>query len=150
MTVRKMLPDDLVQVAEIEKQCFSEPWSKDGFASSLKSSDTLYLAALEEEQVVGYCGLLRSFEEADITNVAVRADRRNQGIARKLLESLMEHGRSQGIERFTLEVRVSNQAAIHLYESLGFVSVGIRKKFYSRPTEDAMIMWTAAAKGTED
>ena len=142
ITIRKMLPDDLVQVAEIERQCFSEPWSREGFASSLASTDTLYLAALEEEQVIGYCGLLRSFEEADITNVAVREDRRNQGIAGRLLKKLMEQGHGLGIERFTLEVRVSNLVAIHLYESLGFEAAGIRRGFYSKPTEDALIMWT--------
>lgn len=137
-----MQPEDLEQVAAIEKKCFSEPWSREGFASSLQSPDTLYLAAFREEQVVGYCGLLRSFEEADITNVAVGEGWRNQGIAGKLLKELMEQGRQQGIERFTLEVRVSNLAAIHLYEKLGFESVGIRKRFYSKPVEDAMIMWT--------
>ena len=142
ITIREMLPDDLVQVAEIEKQCFSEPWSREGFAASLKSTDTLYLTALEEEQVIGYCGLLRSFEEADITNVAVGEDRRNQGIAGRLLKKLMEQGHGLGIERFTLEVRVSNLAAIHLYESLGFEAAGIRRRFYSKPTEDALIMWT--------
>ena len=137
-----MQPEDLEQVAAIEKKCFSEPWSREGFASSLQSPDTLYLTAFFDGQVVGYCGLLRSFEEADITNVAVGEDWRNQGIAGMLLKELMEQGRQQGIERFTLEVRVSNQAAIHLYEKLGFESVGIRKRFYSKPVEDAMIMWT--------
>lgn len=139
---RRMQPEDLDQVAAIERQCFSEPWTRAGFETSLRSPDTLYLAALEEGQVVGYCGLLRSFEEADITNVAVREDHRNQGIAGKMLEELMEQGRRWGILRFTLEVRVSNRAAIRVYERLGFASVGVRRGFYTKPAEDALIMWT--------
>ncbi len=138
---RRMQPEDLEQVAVIEQQCFSEPWSREGFASSLRSPDTLYLTALEDGQVVGYCGLLRSFEEADITNVAVQEDHRNQGIAEGMLVELMRQGREWGIERFTLEVRISNQAAIHVYEKLGFTSVGVRRGFYSKPKEDAVIMW---------
>ena len=140
--VREMCPEDLEQVAKLEKHIFSEPWSREGFAVSLASKDTLYFVAVLEKNVVGYCGLLRSFEEADITNVAVDTFCRNQGIARKMLTVLMREGKNQGIDRFTLEVRKSNQAAIHLYETLGFVSVGVRKNFYSRPTEDAVIMWT--------
>ena len=140
--IRCMQPEDLDQVAEIEKTCFSEPWSREGFASSLRLPDTLYLAAEEEKQIVGYCGLLRSFEEADITNVAVREDCRNRGIAGKMLRELMRLGRESGIERFTLEVRVSNLSAIHLYEQLGFEAADVRKNFYAKPTEDALIMWT--------
>lgn len=137
-----MKTEDLEQVTGIEKQCFSEPWSREGFASSLQLADTLYLTAVREEEILGYCGLLRSFEEADITNVAVREDCRNQGIAEAMLKELMHQGQESGIQRFTLEVRVGNKPAIHLYEKLGFESVGIRKNFYAKPTEDALIMWT--------
>lgn len=143
ITIRKMCKEDLVQVAELEKKIFSEPWSQNGFADSLNSQDTLYLTAEKDGEVVGYCGLLRSFEEADITNVAVSEAWRGQGIAGRMLEELMLQGKQQGICRFTLEVRVSNAPAIHLYEKLGFASVGIRKRFYAKPVEDAMIMWTS-------
>lgn len=140
--VREMLPCDLDQVAEIERDTFSEPWSIEGLRASLASKDTLYVTALEGDRVAGYCGLLRSFEEADITNVAVRESFRGRGIGRRMLTFLMEMGRSQGIERFTLEVRAGNQAAIHLYETLGFFVAGVRRNFYRKPTEDALIMWT--------
>lgn len=142
MIIREMCMQDLEQVAAIEKNTFSEPWSAEGFASSLVSKDTLYLVAEQEGKILGYCGYLQSFDEADITNVAVDAPYRNYGIAGQMLKQLMEQGRQNGIARFTLEVRVSNAAAIHLYEKLGFFSVGIRKRFYSKPVEDAMIMWT--------
>lgn len=142
ITIREMRMQDLEQVAAIEKKCFSEPWSLEGFASSLCSEYSFYLTVLWEERVIGYCGFLRSFEEADVTNVAVDENWRNQGIAERMLKALMEQGKAQGIERFTLEVRSSNQAALHLYKKLGFKSVGIRKNFYAKPTEDAVIMWT--------
>lgn len=144
ITVREMRLSDLDQVSEIESRTFSEPWSRNGFETSLQSTDTLYLTALKGERVAGYCGLLRSFEEADITNVAVAEEFRNQGIGRNMLLVLMEKGRQAGILRFTLEVRVSNRQAIHLYETLGFASAGIRKHFYRKPEEDALIMWSGA------
>ena len=163
--VREMRREDLDAVAEIETISFSEPWSKNSFSVSLQSPDTLYVAAFlpgdgmsesgdvpsdsqscggsaGADLLAGYAGLLRSFEEADITNVAVHPSWRGKGVGRLLLSSLMEKGREQGIRRFTLEVRKSNACALHLYESLGFRTVGIRKNFYSFPTEDACIMWT--------
>ena len=142
MILRRMCQEDLEQVAAIEKKIFSEPWSREGFAASLRSPDTMYFVALQGEVIVGYCGLLRSFEEADITNVAVDVPCRRQGVARKMLEKLLEEGKAKGIERFTLEVRIGNQVAIRLYESLGFERVGVRKGFYVKPAEDALIMWT--------
>ena len=93
------------------------------------------------DSMIAYCGFLQSFDEADITNVAVREEYRAQGVGRAMLEALMEGGKERGISRFTLEVRVSNIPALHLYESLGFVSAGIRKNFYDLPKEDAVIMW---------
>lgn len=140
--IKRMTPQDAAEVAELEKKIFSLPWSEEGFLSSLKQPDTLYLVVREDEKLVGYCGLLQSFDEADITNVAVSEVCRGKGIGYQMLTELMRRGRERGIARFTLEVRVSNASAIHLYEKLGFASVGIRKNFYERPREDAMIMWT--------
>ena len=123
--IERMQPEDVREVAALEAKIFSIPWSEAGFLSSLQSKDTLYLAVRKSGQLIGYCGLLQSFDEADITNVAVE-----------------ETYRGCGILRYTLEVRVSNASAIHLYEKLGFHFVGIRKNFYDSPKEDAMIMWT--------
>ena len=145
--IRFMQEKDLDQVAQMEQEIFSIPWSRDGFQSSLQSKDTIYMITYvrqgETDRVIAYCGLLRSFEEADITNVAVQEAFRGQGVARRMISALMEEGRKQGIERFTLEVRTGNKAAIHLYETLGFHGVGVRKRFYEKPTEDALIMWTS-------
>lgn len=140
--IERMQPEDVREVAALEAKIFSVPWSEAGFLSSLQSKDTLYLAVRKSGQLIGYCGFLQSFDEADITNVAVEETYRGCGVASRMLEQLMELGKARGILRYTLEVRVSNASAIHLYEKLGFRAVGIRKNFYDNPKEDAMIMWT--------
>lgn len=144
--IRPMTHEDAKEAARIDHEIFSEPWSEKGFISSLESPYTRYLVVECDGQIAGYCGYLRSFEEADITNVAVVETMRQKGIARAMLIALMEEGRAEGIERFTLEVRESNVHAIHLYESLGFHTEGVRKNFYRLPTENALIMWTDPIK----
>ncbi len=140
--IEKMGLNDIPQVAELERQIFSMPWSEKSFETFLRSKDVLYLTAKKNEVLAGYCGFFQSFDEADIMNVAVREEFRGQGIACRMLSELMELGRNRGILRYTLEVRAGNEAALHLYEKLGFKSVGIRKGFYEKPREDAVIMWT--------
>lgn len=140
--IREMLMEDVPQVASLERRIFSLPWSEKSFAGSLVSGDTGYYTAWVDGALAGYCGYLRSFCEADITNVAVAMEYRNRGVGYAMLCAMMEEGRKKGIERYTLEVRVSNTAAISLYEKLGFERAGIRPGFYDRPKEDALIMWT--------
>ena len=147
LIVRRMREEDIPAVAAIESETFSEPWTQNGFRDMLKQKDACYLTAElpgedGDAQIVGYCGYLRSFEEADIMNVAVSEAHRNTGIGRQMLSELIRTGRADGISRFTLEVRAGNHAAIHLYETLGFQTAGYRKNFYRLPTEDAAIMWT--------
>ena len=137
-----MQPEDIKEVAGIERRIFTLPWSEQGFLSSLQSEDTLYLVVRKEGRIAGYCGLLQSFDEADNTNVAVAEEARNEGLGFAMISELMRLGKERGVARYTLEVRASNAAAIHLYEKLGFQSVGIRKNFYDQPKEDAVIMWT--------
>ena len=142
VTVVRMREADAAEVAAIESAIFSQPWTEDGFKRSLSSPYTIYLVARQDGKIAGYAGLLRTFDEADITNIAVRPEMQGNGIGEMLLRSLMEAGRQEGIVRFTLEVRTGNEKAIRLYEKCGFASVGRRKNFYSFPTEDANIMWT--------
>ena len=137
-----MQEEDAAEAAAIESTIFTQPWSRDGFISSLSSPYTIYLVARQGGKIAGSAGLWRTFDEADITNIAVRPEMQGKGIGEMLLRSLMEQGRKEGIVRFTLEVRSSNEKAIRLYEKCGFASVGVRKNFYSFPTEDADIMWT--------
>lgn len=140
--IRKMLPEDIPGVAALEQRIFSIPWSAKSFSDSLKSEDTGYYTAWVDGMLAGYCGYLRSFCEADITNMAVSEEFQGCGVGYTLLHAVMEAGRQKGIERYTLEVRVTNAAAIRLYEKLGFERVGIRPGFYEKPREDALIMWT--------
>ncbi len=139
--IRPMEKRDLEAVAEIEKSIFSQPWTRDGFYSSMVSKDTIYLVVEKEEEICGYCGLLQALDEADITNVAVKETARGGGIAYRMLTELMRLGEEKGITAFTLEVRKSNAPALALYEKLGFEVAGIRKNFYDFPKEDAVIMW---------
>lgn len=140
--ISRLLPDDVPIVAGIERENYSLPWTERTFLDALEREYYLFLKAETEDQLVGYCGYMRSFEIAEITNVTVRKEYRRRGIARSLLRSLMEAGRAQQVERFTLEVRRSNAGAIALYQSLGFRQEGVRKGYYESPREDALILWT--------
>ncbi len=142
--IRPTVLADLEAICRIERDTFTMPWSENAFLSALRDGNYVYLTAVAEDtqEVIGYCSYLRSFETADITNMAVHSDFRGKGVGKALLTALMDKGYALGIERFTLEVRAGNTPAIHLYESLGFRTEGIRKNFYALPTEDAWIMWT--------
>lgn len=141
LEIRRMQEEDLREVVRIEAENFSLPWSEKSFRESLALPHVIFLTALVDGQAAGYCGCYQSLEEAEITNVCVDKRFRGQGVAETMLRELMRIGKEQGAFAFTLEVRISNEAAIHLYEKLGFESVGIRKRFYEKPVEDAMIMW---------
>ena len=130
------------EVAAIEAVCFSEPWSEQAYLEACDKEDYLYLVAVDDKgHAVGMCGLIIGLFEAEVMNVAVHPDYRGQGIAQKLMDALMEAGEARGVKEYTLEVRVSNTGAIHVYEAHGFVGEGIRPGFYRMPTEDALIMW---------
>ena len=140
LLIRPMEELDLPQAAAIEKEAITPPWSEQAFRESLGLEHTILLAAIQDGQVAGYCVCYQSFEEGEITNVAVKKELRGQGIAGKLLEKLCSYGKERGLERYSLEVRAGNEPAIHLYERSGFTRVGIRKGFYEQPVEDAVIM----------
>lgn len=141
LQIRPMQPEDLKEVSRIESETFSVPWSEQGFAASLEEEAACYLTVLYGGKIVGYCGMLQVLDEADITNVAVSRDYRGCGIGFAMLKELLRYGAQRGVAGFTLEVRESNAAAIALYEKLGFENCGIRKKFYEKPVENAVIMW---------
>ena len=130
----------VAQVAELEKLCFSDPWSERSVASELTNKLSLWLVAAEGERVAGYIGSQSVLGESDMMNVAVHPDFRRCGIARRLVEQLMEELKQQGNYGLSLEVRASNAPAIALYEKLGFSQVGRRPKYYRNPREDALIL----------
>jgi ribosomal-protein-alanine acetyltransferase len=144
MEIRKMTEADLPEVCEIEKENFSEPWSEEDFRDAIKNENNVYLVAEMKERIAGYCGCWGISGEGDIYNVAVKKDFRRQSIGFHLLSELKKEAAARGITSLTLEVRISNVPAIALYEKLGFEHSGIRRDFYSRPREDAVIMWLNA------
>ena len=125
----------------IEKESFSMPWSAESFEAACDLEYCHYLVAECDGRVVSLAGYRESYGEADIDNVFTDRDYRGRGIVTKVLQRLIDDGIKSGITAFTLEVRVSNEAAIHVYEKLGFKSAGIRPGFYEKPVEDANIMW---------
>lgn len=141
MIIREMSEEDLPEVCEIETETFSEPWREEDFKSAIGDPANHYLVAELEGRVTGYCGYWGIAGEGDIFNVAVRKENRNQKIGHQMMSALVKDAISRGITSLTLEVRSSNAAALRLYESLGFKSEGIRRGFYSKPKEDAVIMW---------
>ncbi len=141
MVIRGMTEADLPEVCAIENETFSDPWSHDDFRSSLLDNKNDYLVVEIDGRIAAYCGFWGVAGEGDIFNVAVKKEYRRQHIGETMLKALIEKGVARGITSFTLEVRSSNDPAIRLYESLGFKSAGIRKDFYTKPKEDAVIMW---------
>ncbi len=140
--IRPMSENDLEASAELEAMCFSTPWSLQAFKDSLDKPDIyLFRVAYLGDELVAQAGLIMSFDEADVVNVAVKPEYRKRGIASGLLNELMRAGSARGVKDYTLEVRAGNHAAIALYENLGFKTEGIRKDFYREPVEDALIMW---------
>lgn len=140
MTLRELTEADIAAVAELEAQTFSMPWSAAGFADTLGRDDVLFLIACEGEKLLGYVGVYCTLDEGEITNVAVAAQARRNGVGRALLRELIARLGKRGISRLVLEVRVSNLPAIRLYEQLGFSIQGVRKNFYEKPTEDGYVM----------
>lgn len=136
MKIVPMEERHIIGVAEVEKQCFREPWSQDALREELGRG--IFLAAVEGDAVAGYAGCQTVLDEGYITNVAVLPAYRRQGVAGALLSELLH--RAEGLSFVTLEVRASNAAAIALYEKYGFVLAGIRRGFYRQPTEDALLM----------
>ena len=130
----------VAQVAELEKLCFSDPWSENSVASELKNPLSLWLVALDDATVAGYVGSQSVQGEADMMNVAVHPDYRRKGIARQLVTELVAALAKKGVHSLALEVRASNAPAIALYEQLGFQQVGRRPNYYRNPKEDALIL----------
>lgn len=139
--IRKMQGSDLPEVCEIEKENFSLPWSEKSFLESMERTDTVFLVALAGEEVAGYIGCYCIAGTGEITNVAVKTSHRRKGIGGMLLQKLYEEGAALDTQEYFLEVRESNDAAIGLYSRQGFVKEGIRKNFYEKPVENAVIMW---------
>ncbi len=137
---------DVKAAAEIERECFSRPWSEESIASSL-SGGTVYLMARSGGEPAGYAGVKVIEETAYIDNVAVLKEYRERGIGRALISALIYTASREGAGEITLEVRPSNAAALSLYGKLGFRRVGLRRKYYEAPVEDALLLTKALSGG---
>ena len=140
--IRRMEKRDLLQVEAIETALFSDAWSEQGFEDTLNSPYVISLVTIDEAEdtILGYIIMYVSFEEGEISNVAVAKSAQNRGIGSALMQAILEKGLEESVTRFILEVRVSNTPAIALYKKFGFTEIGIRRDFYEKPREDALIM----------
>ena len=140
-SIRPMTLADVDDVQEIEKGCFSVPWSKQAFITEVTENKCArYLVLCKENRVIAYAGMWLIIDEAHVTNIAVHAAHRGQGYGFLVTDALLSHAASLGMVYMTLEVRRSNQVAQSLYHKLGFVDVGYRKRYYEDNQEDALIM----------
>jgi ribosomal-protein-alanine N-acetyltransferase len=133
----------LSEAIEIERECFSDPWSPEMLRGELECQNSLYLAAIDHDdggKLVGYSGIVRILDEGHIHNVAVTPALRKMGIGRMLIYELLACAREAGLRCVFLEVRPSNEAAIALYAGFGFEVSGRRPQYYKNPAEDALLM----------
>lgn len=137
--VRRAYEGDVTAISELEKACFSEPWSENAIRESL-GAGTLFFVAARNDRVIGYIGISSVCGEGYITNIAVCEGERGMGVGTLLIDRVLSLAVKQQLEFVSLEVRASNSTAMSLYTRLGFGQEGLRKKFYSNPTEDAIIM----------
>jgi ribosomal-protein-alanine N-acetyltransferase len=144
LEIRPLEAFDLDAIEEIEQRAYPTPWSRSMFASELAKPTSICLGAFEDEELVGYVINSRYVDAWHVMNVAVHPEHQRRGVASRLLQRLFELTRDDERRGYTLEVRVSNEAAIELYERLGFEARGIRRGYYTDNREDALIMWRDA------
>ena len=142
--LRRLRPGDLESIESIEQRAYPTPWSRSMFAGEMAKPSGICLGAFQGSEMVGYLIVARYVDAWHVMNVAVDEPYRGRGIARALLERLFEMTMDEADRGYTLEVRVSNDVAIHLYEALGFVASGVRRGYYTDNREDALIMWRDA------
>lgn len=142
-------PTHLAGISQLERLCFpSEPWSEQSLLVLCREHGTGFVALSEDGAVLAYVGMTYAADEGSITNVATHPDARRQGLGRAVVSALLEQAQALGLADVYLEVRVSNEAAIALYCSLGFEVIGRRRSFYRHPTEDALLMKASPSRTT--
>ena len=139
VSIREMTEEDIKEIAELEKECFSEPWSENSLRDELTNETARFFVLRDSEKLLGYIGANNICNEVYITNVAVNSKCRGKGYGKILVKHLIKQSEAERAFFITLEVRKSNENAIKLYEKCGFKLIGERKNFYSKPTEDALI-----------
>lgn len=140
LVIEKMKQEDLDQVMEIEEKSFSDPWDRSFFSQDIDNPSALPLVAKVSERVTGYVCLWKMLDEIQITNIAVSPHMRRRGIGKQMMEKMLRKAQEEDYRRITLDVRISNQPGIGLYEKFGFREAGRRKNYYRQPPEDALIL----------
>ena len=142
--------DYIYDLVELEKECFSDPWSEAMFMGDLLSEYTYYYGTFNEDgKLIGYIGMWMTVDGGEITNVAVHPEYRRKGIAFSLVENIVKICKVNNLEYINLEVRESNCKAISLYTKFGFEQVGLRKNYYKYPTENAILMTKTLCERTD-
>jgi ribosomal-protein-alanine N-acetyltransferase len=142
MRFEPMRLGDLDEVMGIEVLSFPTPWSRAAYQRELITNGyAAYLVGRLDGRIISYGGMWVILDEAHITNIAVHPDFRERGVGGQAMAALEEKARALGACRITLEVRVSNTGARHLYERLGYRGTGVRRNYYSDTREDAIVMW---------
>ncbi len=149
ITLVPLTEELLPPVLELEKLCFSLPWSREAFLPELTDPGCFWRAAMRGETLAGYAGFRAVLDEGYISNIAVSPALRRQGIGAALLRAMLEEGARRGLAFLTLEVRVGNAAARRLYRRAGFREAGIRPGYYEKPREDALLMTYYYDQGTD-
>jgi ribosomal-protein-alanine N-acetyltransferase len=147
LSLESMREADVPTVQEIERHIFSTPWPRNAYYRELSSRNSAYYIVLRREtdddsEIVGYGGMWRMYDEAHVTTIGVRRDMHHQGYGRVLFAGLVQAAYDMGAKWITLEVRTSNENAMHMYESFGFKVIGRRKGYYTDNGEDAIVMWS--------
>ena len=140
ITVREFVPEDTDKIAELERICFSRPWSGKEICSTALSEHAVYLTALIDGEIAGYAGAYAVADTAEINNIAVFPKFRRSGVASALIDGLIKVCKERGVSKLSLDVRISNNAALKLYEKHGFYRVGSRRGYYAAPVEDAVLL----------
>ena len=140
LTVSPFEKDDISALVEIENEAFSTPFKEKDFLDIYESEISSVLVAKMGGRVVGYVSFTIIIDECQIINFATKNEFKRQGVGKKVMEALLDHGRTCGVTKYFLEVRQSNEGAISLYKKYGFVPVGISKNHFSQPREDAILM----------
>ena len=140
ISIDKMSENDIQNVAELEKLCFSRPWSESAFKGALENENDYFICAKIGVQFAGYAGMYSAADEGYVYNIAVHENFRNMKVGGTLILELLNYCEKINLDFLSLEVRSSNIPAIRLYEKCGFIKKGVRKNFYDFPKEDAVIM----------
>ena len=135
-----MAEEHISALAQLERECFSDPWSEKALTEELRNPNAVFRVALIDGEVAGYVGMLHVLDEGDICNVAVFDRYRRKGVASALIQHLVDYGVENQLSFITLEVRESNIGAQKFYETMGFETIGVRKNFYDNPKEHAILM----------